>query len=112
MVDYKHLNLMIARIVREGQEQNLNRWITPRTDSNKIRTRMSAELWSVSLNLSLLIEAIERLKWESTEKFEMIDGIQGCPGGFVRLGCPWTEAEESSQGDQEGTILEKNELEQ
>jgi len=42
----------------------------------------------------------------------MIDGIQGCPDGFVRLGCPWTEAEESSQGDQEGTILEKkNEFE-
>ena len=37
----------------------------------------------------------------------MIDGIQGYPDGFVRLGCPWTEAEESSQGDQEGTILEK-----
>ena len=41
----------------------------------------------------------------------MIDGIQGYPDGFVRLGCPWTEAEESSQGDQEGTILEKNEFE-
>lgn len=41
----------------------------------------------------------------------MIDGIQGCPDGFVRLGCPWTEAEESSQGDQEGTILKKNEFE-
>ena len=36
----------------------------------------------------------------------MIDGIQGYPDRFIRLGCPWTEAEESSQGDQEGTILE------
>ena len=40
----------------------------------------------------------------------MIDGIQGYPDRFVRLGCPWTEAEESSQGDQEGTILEKTNL--
>lgn len=41
-----------GRFVREGQEQNLNRWITPRTKvqkseqnvrvSDKIRTRMSA----------------------------------------------------------------------
>ena len=62
-------------IVRQGQEQNLNRWITLRTDSNKIRTRMSAELWSVSLNLSLLIEASKIDGVINNEELELIKSI-------------------------------------